>query len=103
MSPVTYCLKLPTSLKIHDVFHVDLLTPYHKTNKHGANYTQPPPELVDGEEEYQVEEIIGEHTHRQKKQYLVKWLGFPVSENSWVDAKDLHADELLAEYQCSKL
>ena len=39
MSPVTYRLELPTSLKIHDVFHVDLLTPYHETNKHGANYT----------------------------------------------------------------
>ena len=103
MSPVTYHLKLPASLKIHDVFHVDLLTPYHETNEHGANYTQPPPELIDGEEEYQVEEIINERTHRRKKQYLVKWLGFPVSENSWVDAKDLHADELLAEYQRSKL
>ena len=63
MSPVTYCLKLPTSLKIHDVFHVDLLTPYHETSKHGANYTQPPPELIDGEGEYQVEEIIDERTH----------------------------------------
>ena len=64
MSPVTYCLKLPTLLKIHDVFHVDLLTPYYKTNEHGANYTQPPPKMIDGEEEYQVEEIIDERTHR---------------------------------------
>jgi hypothetical protein len=95
--------KLPTSLKIHDVFHVDLLTPYHETEEHGENYTQPPPELIDGEKECQVEEIIDERINRRKKQYLVKWLGYPVSKNSWINAKDLHADELLEEYRLSKL
>src|ERR1700680_4254704 len=103
MSPVTYRLKLPTSLKIHNVFHVDLLTPYCETQEHGENYAQPPPELIDGEEEYQVEEIIDERIFRQKKQYLIKWLGYPVSENSWIDARDLHADELLEDYRLSKL
>jgi hypothetical protein len=85
------------------VFHVDLLTPYHETQEHGENYAQPPPELIDGEEEYQVEEIIDERTFRRKKQYLIKWLGYPVSENSWIDARDLHADELLEDYRLSKL
>ncbi len=28
MSPVNYRLKLPTQWSIHDVFHIDLLTPY---------------------------------------------------------------------------
>jgi hypothetical protein len=28
LSPVTYCLTLPTSMKIHPVFHIDLLTRY---------------------------------------------------------------------------
>ena len=103
MSPVTYRLRLPTSLKIHNVFHVDLLTPYYETQEHGENYAQPPPELIDGEEEYQVEEIIDERIFRRKKQYLIKWLGYPVSENSWIDARDLHADELLEDYRLSKL
>jgi hypothetical protein len=64
VSPVTYHLILPTSLRIHNVFHVDLLTPYHETKEHGANYTQPPPELIDGEKEYEVEEIINDRTYR---------------------------------------
>ena len=85
------------------MFHVDLLTPYHETQEHGTNYTQPPPELINGEEEYQIEEIIDERINRRKKQYLVKWLGYPVSENSWVDEKDIHADKLLEEYRLSKL
>jgi len=102
VSPVTYRLDLPTSLRIHNVFHVDLLTPYHETKEHGANYTQPPPELIDGEEEYEVEEITNERTYRRKKQYLIKWIGYPTSENSWVDEKDLHSPELLEDYRRSK-
>src|SRR5882757_6974177 len=90
VSLVTYRLKLPTSLRIHGVFHVDLLTPYHETEEYGANYLQPPPELID------------ECTNRRKKQYLIKWIGYPASENSWVNEKDLHSPELLADYHRSK-
>jgi hypothetical protein len=104
ISPVAYRIKLPQSMNIHDVFHVDLLTPYASTNAYGEAYPQPPPELIDGEEEYEVEEIIRERYNRKtcKKQFLVKWKEYPVSENSWVDESDLHAPELLSEYQASK-
>ena len=63
-----------------------------------------PPELIDGEEEYEIEEIIDQHTDkwRWKKQYLVSWVGYPASENSWVNESDLHAPELLEEYHLSK-
>ena len=49
---------LPEQWKIHPVFHVDLLTPYKETAFHGTNYTRPPPDLIDGEEEYEVEKIL---------------------------------------------
>ena len=58
LSPITYQLELPPQWKIHDVFHIDLLTPYHEMDIHGPNFMQPPPDLVDGEEEYEVEEIL---------------------------------------------
>ena len=38
LSPVTYCLILPSSMKIHPIFHVDLLTQYHETKAHRPNY-----------------------------------------------------------------
>jgi hypothetical protein len=31
LSPVTYCIKLPPSLSIMNIFHMDLLTPFHET------------------------------------------------------------------------
>ena len=32
-------------------------------------------------------------------QYLVKWKGYPESENQWVDWNDLHADEMIADFK----
>jgi Chromo (CHRromatin Organisation MOdifier) domain len=102
ISPVTYQIKLPQMWKIHNIFHVNLLTPYHETQAYGTMHSQPPPELINGEEEYEDEEIIDHRTFRQKKQYLVKWLGYPMSENSWVNEKYLHFPQLLQEYLSSK-
>ena len=58
LSPITYQLNLPIQWKIHDVFHINLLTPYQETDFHGPNFAQPPPDLIDGEEEYEVEQVL---------------------------------------------
>ena len=72
-------MTLPEQWKIHDVFHVDLLTPYRETEFHGAKYAQPPPDLIGGEEQYKVEQVLDERNHGRwkKKQYLVKVEGIP--------------------------
>ena len=103
ISPVAYQIKLPETMKIHDVFHIDLLIPFNHTESYGRAYTQPPPELIEGEEEYEVEDIISDRMfgRSKKKQYLIKWKGYPYSENSWVNAKDLHAPEILSRYNDS--
>src|ERR1700761_4380008 len=103
MSPVNYCLELPTQWSIHPVFHTDLLTPYRETPTHGRNYQRPPPELVAGEEEYEVEKILDQRqfSRRRKLQYLVKWKGYPDSENQWVDSHDVFADEAIREFKHS--
>jgi transposase InsO family protein len=102
ISPVAYRINLPNHMKIHDVFHIDLLTPFHETEIYGEAFPQPPPDLIEGEEEYEVEEIVNDRTIRRKREYLIKWKGYPSSENSWVKAKDLHAPELLKDYHDSK-
>ena len=58
ISPTTYCLQLLPTWKIHNVFHTSLLSTYHKTVKHRLNFTNPPPEEIDGEEEYEVVQIL---------------------------------------------
>src|SRR6266702_2455793 len=101
MSPVNYRLKLPTQWSVHDIFHIDLLTPYHETPLHGPNYSRLAPDLVDNEEEYEVEKILDyQHFGRRRKlQYLIKWKGYPDSDNEWVDKKDIHTDEAIREFK----
>ena len=95
MSPVNYHLKLPTQWSIHPVFHIDLLMLYRETIMHGTNYQRPPPDLVDNAEEYEVEKILDSWLfgRRQRLQYLVKWKGYPDSDNMWVDKDDVFADD----------
>ena len=57
ISPVAYQLQLPLAWTIHNVFHASLLSPYSKTPAHGPNFSRPSPDLISGEEEYEVESI----------------------------------------------
>jgi hypothetical protein len=87
---------------IHDVFHTDLLTPYRETPTHGANYQRPPPDLVEGVEEYEVERILDSCRHRRgcKLQYLIAWKGYPDSDNQWVNWDDMEgAHEAIREFK----
>ena len=101
LSPITYRLTLPEQWKIHPVFHVDLLTPYKETTFHGVNYTQPPPDLINDEEEYEVEQILDSRIRgrNRKIQYLVKWVGYPDSDNQWLDADQVTADDAIREFK----
>ena len=55
LSLLTYWLRLPSTWKIHDVFHASLLSSYKETEAHGPNFPKPPPDLIGTEEEYEVE------------------------------------------------
>jgi hypothetical protein len=83
-----YQLRLPIAWGIHDVFHVSLLSSYHKMTACSPNFSRPPLDLIDGEEEYQVEHIMGhKNIGRLKKlHYLIKWLGYPDSDSTWEPA-----------------
>ena len=91
LSPAVYEIRIPCQWKVHNVFHTNLITPYKETAMHGPNYSQPPPDLVDREEEFKVEQILNmkqmEKGHRTH--YLVKWKGYPTSDNSWEPEKTL--------------
>jgi Chromo (CHRromatin Organisation MOdifier) domain len=90
-------------MRIHPVFHNTLLKPYKETPAHGPNFTRPPPEIVGGEEgHYEIERILASRPTRNKRstQYLVKWKGYPDSDNSWLPAKELaHAQDLVKQFQ----
>ena len=100
VSPVAYQLGLPPAWTIHDIFHASLLTPYRETAEHGVNYTRPPPELIEDAEEYEVEAIVNHRLYGSKRglQYLIKWKGYPDSDNTWEPADQVHTPALITAY-----
>jgi Chromo (CHRromatin Organisation MOdifier) domain len=100
ISPVAVRLELPPQWNIHPVFHNNLLMPYTETPSHGPNFTRPLPDLIDGEEEYEVEQIRSHRTWGRSKtlQYLIKWKGYPESDNTWENADQIHAPKFIKLY-----
>jgi len=58
----------------------------------------PPPIVVDGEPEWEVEEVLDSRWHWRRFQFLIKWKGFSREHNSWKVASDVKVPDLVAEY-----
>ncbi len=101
ISQVVYQLELPPQWKIHNVFHASLLSPYHETTTHGPNYHEPPPDVINGEKEWEVKEIMGSRHHGcwKKLQYLVRWEGYSTAHDSWEPAEGIHAPDLIQNFE----
>jgi len=97
ISPVAYKLQIPAMWQVHDVFHASLLTPYKETVEHGKNFLEPPPDIIEGEEEWEVEQILDKRIFgRSKKlQFLVRWKGYSPAHDQWVNKEDMAADDLV--------
>jgi len=75
--------------------------PYKETDQHGPNFIEPPSDILEGKPEWEVKKILKERSfgHWKKKQYLVCWKGYLPAHDLWVNSEDLHAPELLADFQ----
>ena len=100
LSPISYQLCLPKTWKIHPVFHATLLSPYRENNVHGPNFPNPPPDLIAGEEEYEIERILRHRGPPSRRSFLIQWKGYSAEEDSWIPEQDLkNAKSALTDYK----
>ncbi|XP_061451490.1 uncharacterized protein LOC133369836 [Rhineura floridana] len=98
INPVAYRLKLPPTFKIYPVFHQVLLTVDYPLDPHRLRSEPVPPLLVEGQEEYEVEQILDSRKRRGRLQYLIHWKGYDQSEHSWETAEDVHTPDLVRDF-----
>jgi hypothetical protein len=76
---VSYKLTLPETMRVHPVFHVELLKEYK-----GEEFTPPPPIVCeDGTVKHEVGKILEVRGDGDQRQYLVHWEGYGPHEDSW--------------------
>jgi hypothetical protein len=92
---VNYKLKLPKTMEIHPVFHVSLLEPA-PPGAPAAPVTEV--QRLDPQKEYEVETVLDCQYIRGKIKYLIKWEGYPQSENTWEPKGNLNCPQKLEEF-----
>uniref|UniRef100_A0A0W0FNH3 Chromo domain-containing protein n=1 Tax=Moniliophthora roreri TaxID=221103 RepID=A0A0W0FNH3_MONRR len=89
LGPVTYWLELLHQWRIHSVFHMALLMPFKETEAYGPSFMEPPLDLIEGFEEYEVEAIVGHRPKKQPREFLVSYMGYNSSHNWWIETKGM--------------
>ena len=99
VSPVAFRLDLPPGWQIHPTFHASNLKAYIRHPEFEREVEPPPPELVDGNLEYEVEAILQHRGKGARRQYLVSWKGYDLSEATWEPESHLeNAPDVLVDY-----
>jgi len=89
-----YKLALPPSMAIHNTFHISRLEAYQDNRIPSQIKDPPPPIQIEGEDEYELDEIIDSRLHYNKLQYRAKWKGYsPEHDKVWYPAEKLNNAE----------
>ena len=96
-----YKLKLTHAFaQLYPVFHVSLLRHFQPDQiAERPQHDHPEPELVDGEPEYEVKELLDSKLIRRRLHYLVSFKGYGPEDNQWLPEENLgNAREAIAEF-----
>ena len=95
ISPVSYRLDLPASMRIHDVFHVHRLKAATESDFINRKPRKLPPVKNDY---YEVSKIMADRTKYGHTEYLVRWKGYSLNESTWQRESDLKCPRILSQY-----
>ena len=84
-------------MKIHPVFHIMYLEP---VDNNIPLETNPPRIESDNQEiKYKVEAILDQQEVDGQPRYLIKWRGYPYSNNTWEPENNLNCPTILSDFR----
>ena len=86
VSPVLYEIRFPKGARIHPIVNTLFLRACHESPPElfpDRDTIPPPAELVDGEEEYVVHDVVDFKLKRNEPYFLTRWEGYPDSTMEW--------------------
>jgi hypothetical protein len=90
ISSHAYRLELPKTMKIHNVFHINLLSAASEDTDFDRRQVKPPPVITaEGEEEYEVEKIINWEQRKDGLYYQIRWTGYGPHEDTMERAEKI--------------
>ena len=83
ISSHAYQLELPKTMKIHDVFHMNLLLPFTEDIDFHRRQIKPPPIITEeGEEQYEVDHVVAWEQRGKQLYYQIRWKGYDPTEDT---------------------
>jgi hypothetical protein len=83
ISSHTYRLDLPKTMKVHNMFHINLLSIFREDKDFHRRQAKPLPIITEeGEEEYEIDHIVTWEWRKGKLLYQVRWRGYDPIEDT---------------------
>ena len=98
-----YTLDFPPTIRVHKTVNVSALKRFRAPSALDQDSLNTPPDAVDvkGDTHFEIETILRHRKRGRGFQFLVKWLGYPDHDSSWLPARRLvdSASDLLRDYK----
>ena len=94
----SFRLQLPPNIKVHPVFHASKLRRDSDDPLPGQQLAEGLPIIVEGDQEWEIEKILGVRVVRKQLRYRVQWVGFDIDPDEYLPEDLNHAPMALRSF-----
>lgn len=94
----SFRLDLPGNIKVHPVIHASKLRKDPDDPLLGQRQEEPLPMVVENEQEWEVEKVLGVRVVRRQLRYKIQWVGFDLDTDEYLPEDLAHAPQALRDF-----